>query len=634
MRKIFAFALAALAIAATPSPRPGDDFYRYANGDWLASTTLPDGRASYDTSTMLREKNAERVRALLEDAAAKPGSAPARKVGDYYAGFLDTAAIDAKGLAPLAPGLAAIAGIHDRRSLSAYLGTTLRLDDGSDSAVDGIFGLWVHQGFTSADRYLPQLVQGGATLHDYGDAAKTDAYRAHIAALLKEAGFDAPEARATRVLALETAIAKSHAARADTDDPKKTDNTWQRADFAAKAPGLDWNAYLGAAGLAGQNDFLVWQPSAVAGTAALAASAPLDTWKDYLAVHLLDHYAAVLPGAPAADRKQQAVAATQAALSDAMGQLYVARYFPPEAKAAAVAMVDNIRTAYRARLAHLAWMSPATRDKALAKLATLNIGLGTPDRWTNYDALTVTRGDALGNLRRAEAFAYRGALAKLGRPIDVAEWSAVAPQDVGAVIYFSPNTIQFGAGLLQPPYFDPAGDAAANYGSAGAGLAHEVSHTFDMLGNQYDEAGRLAPWWSAGDTAHFQAATAPLAAQYDAYCPAPGLCLHGQQVLSEATADLTGLTIAYDAYHLSLHGKPDTIVDGLSGDQRFFLAFAHRWRRIQTDAALRKQVAGDIHPPGEDRAATVRNLDAWYAAFGVTPQDKLYLAPGARVHIW
>jgi predicted metalloendopeptidase len=631
MRKLATLLFAALAIAAAPLPRAGDDFYGYANGDWLAATALPGGRVSYDTTAMLRDTNTARVHALLEDAAAKPGS----KAGDYYASFLDTAAIAAKGFTPLAADLAAIAAIQDRRRLSTYLGTVLRLDDGSDSAVDSPLGLWVHQGFTTSDRNLPHLVQGGAALDDYTDAAKTGAYRARIAGLLKRAGFDAPEERAARVLALEAAIAKTHASRADTDDPKKTDNTWHRADFAAKAPGLDWAAFFGAAGLAHQDDFLVWQPSAVTGTAALAASQPLDAWKDYLAVHLLDHYAAVLPGASAEGRRQQAVAATQAALSDAMGQLYVARYFPPRAKDAAALMVANIRNAFRAHIAKLDWMSPATRDKALKKLDTLNVGLGYPDHWTDYGALTVTRGDALGNLRRSEAFAYKQAIATLDRPAYPGAWtSAVAPQDAGAVLYFSPNTEQFGAGILQPPYFDPDGDAASNYGSAGAGIAHEISHTFDTLGNAYDETGNLSAQWTAGDVARYTTATAPLAAQYDAYCPAPQPCLHGKQVLSEAAADLAGLTVAYDAYHLSLHGKPDAVVGGLTGDQRFFLAFAHRWRRLQTDAALRKQIDTDSHAPGRYRAATVRNLDAWYAAFGVTPADALYLPPEKRVRLW
>jgi predicted metalloendopeptidase len=325
---------------------------------------------------------------------------------------------------------------------------------------------------------------------------------------------------------------------------------------------------------------------------------------------------------------------TNAALGEAVGRLYVERYFPPASKAAAEAMAENLRAAFRTRIAKLAWMAPRTRTKALAKLAALNIGVGYPDGWTDYSALRIVRGDALGNQERAEQFAYAQALAKLHRPVDPGEWSIVQPQQVGALINFSPNAIQFSAGILQPPYFDRNGDAAANYGSAGAGMAHEISHSFDLLGNLYDAHGRFGKWWNAQDFARYEAATAPLAAQYAAYCPRRGLCLDGKRVLGEETADLAGLRVAYDAYHLSLHGRPDRTIGGLTGDQRFFLAFAHRWQMLQSEDALRKQVASDIHAPGPFRSASVRNLDAWYQAFGVKPGQRLYLIPKDRIAIW
>jgi putative endopeptidase len=298
--------------------------------------------------------------------------------------------------------------------------------------------------------------------------------------------------------------------------------------------------------------------------------------------------------------------------------------------------VQNIRTAYRARIAGLTWMSPQTRAKAQAKLAALKVGLGYPDSWIDYSGLVVVRGDASGNLRRAEAFAWRRGLAKLRQPVDPAEWPEplLKPQMVGAIINFTPNALQFAAGVLQPPYFDYAGDAAANYGSAGAGIGHEITHSFDELGNLYDAQGLLVRWWTAEDLTRFQAATAPMAAQLDAYCPKPGLCVKGKQVLIESTDDLAGLMVAHDAYVLSLNGKPDAVKDGLTGDQRFFLAFARRWRRLQTDAALSQQIATDTHAPGETRSDTVRNLEAWRRAFDVQPGDKLYLKPEARVRIW
>jgi predicted metalloendopeptidase len=655
------FAVLAVAAPAAPADnagvlqpidrtvRPGDDFYRFANNPWLTSTTIPQGRPSYDSSAMLRDRNGPRVRDLIQSAAAAPQAssdpALAQKVGDYYAAWLDTAAIEAKGLAPLSADLAAIAAISDRDALSARLGTTLYPDDGTNSATEGVFGAWIHQGFHDPDHAVPHIVQGGLSLAaaDYTDpapdkAAERTAYKARIAAVLKLAGIADPDIAAVRVLALEIAIAGTHASDADTADVFKTDNAWSRADFSARAPGLNWNAYFKAAGLENQNAFVVWQPSAVIGTSDLVTTQSLETWKDYLAFHLIAHYAAVLPKAvgdstASADRTADAIAATNAALGEGVGRLYVARYFPPEAKAAAALMVENIRAAYRARIETLAWMSPQTKQKALAKLAALKIGLGYPETWTDYSALVVTRGDAFGNFRRAEAFAWQQDLAKLHQPVNESEW-AVLPQQVGAIILFMPNAEQFAAGVLQPPYFDPSGDAAANYGSAGAGLAHEVSHSFDELGNIYDAQGRLGLWWTPDDLAHYRAATATLAAQFAAYCPKPNLCLNGKQVSSEVVGDLTGLTIALDAYHLSLHGKKDTVIDGLTGDQRFFLAFAQRWRKLTTDAALEHQVAADTHPPGEYRADSVRNLDAWYAAFAVKPGDKLYLKPKDRIHVW
>jgi endothelin-converting enzyme/putative endopeptidase len=335
-----------------------------------------------------------------------------------------------------------------------------------------------------------------------------------------------------------------------------------------------------------------------------------------------------------ADPQERAIDATNTALGEAIGRLYVDRYFPPSAKTAAQAMTSNLRAAFKVRIARISWMSPETREKALAKLAELQVGVGYPDHWTNYTALRVVRGDAFGNAWRSERFEYQQAIDKLGRPVDPGEWSFLHPQAVGAVINFSPNAIQFSAGILQPPYFDAEGDAASNYGSAGAGMAHEISHSFDLLGNLYDARGRLGNWWTAQDLANYQAAAAPLAVQYGAYCPRSGLCLEGKRLLGEDIADLAGLHVAYDAYHLSLRGGADRTIDGLTGDQRFFLSFARRWQMLQTDEALRRQVATDIHAPGPYRAATVRNLDAWYAAFGVRQGDRLYLPPEDRVGAW
>jgi putative endopeptidase len=376
----------------------------------------------------------------------------------------------------------------------------------------------------------------------------------------------------------------------------------------------------------------------------------VDVWKDYLRCHLIEHYASVLPKAVAAehfafygsilsgtqqppDRNKSAMAATNGALGQAVGQLYTQRYFPPEAKTKAQAMVGDLITAYRARISNLRWMSPSTKEKALAKLTALQVIVGYPDTWIDYSTLDIVRGDAFGNMRRAEAFLRLRNLAKLKQPVDPIEWP-INPQTPGAVIMFSPNAEFFSAAILQPPYFDSLGDSAANYGSAGAGMAHEISHSFDELGNIYDAQGRLGAWWIAADRNQYHAAAAKLVTQLNSYCPFADLCVNGKQVLTESIADLTGLLVAHDAYVLSLKGKDDVVIGGLSGEQRFFLAFAQRWRKIQSAAALRKQIATDTHLPGEYRSDAVRNVDGWYKAYEIAPGDKLYLKPEDRVGIW
>lgn len=643
------------------SVKPGDDFYRYANGGWLGTVAVPAGQANYGTSAMLVEKTAQRVRDLIQDAAsAQPvKDGIAQKVGDYYASFMDEDGIEAKGLTPVADELAAISAITNKASLSAYLGTTLNTEvDGLTANADHIFGVWVNQGFADSEHYVFHLLQGGLGMPDrenYLDQSPKVAelrtqYQAHIATILKLAGVADPGTRAARILSLEIGMAQTHAPDADAADVFKQNNPWKRTEFVAKAPGMDWNAYFKSAGVDGQSEFIVWQPSAVTGTSALVGSEGIDLWKDYLRFHLIEHYASVLVKAVAAedfafygtilsgsaqapDRSKGAIAATNGALGQAVGQLYTQRYFPPEAKAKAQAMIRDLITAYRGRISNLAWMSPQTKKKALAKLSALRIGVGYPDTWIDYSTLAVVRGDAIGNMRRAEAFNRLRNLAKLRQPVDPDEWR-IDPQIVGAVILFTPNTETFSAGLLQPPYFDSQGDAASNYGSAGAGIAHEISHSFDELGNIYDDQGRLGNWWTAEDLAKYRAAAAKLVAQFDAYCPFSDLCVNGKQVVSENIADLAGLLAAHDAYGLSLKGKTDVVIGGLSGEQRFFLAFAQRWRKKQSEASLRRQITADSHPPGEYRSDSVRNVEAWYKAYQVAPGDKLYLKPEARVEIW
>jgi len=649
------------ADAMDRSVKPGDDFYRYANGGWLKLAASHVGQGSYDNRAMLVEKTSQRVRDLIEEAAASHSASGSvsQKAGDYYASFMDGEAIESKGLKPLADEMSRISAITNKTSLSAYIGGTLNIEvDGLTANADHIFGLWVNQGFEDSKHNFPHVLQGGLGMPDrdsYIDSSPKAVelrakYQAHISAILKLGSVADPNTSAARVLALETGIARSHAPDADAADVSKQNNPWKRADFATKAPGMDWDTYFRAAGMAGQADFIVWQPSAVTGTSALVDSEGIDAWKDYLRFHLIEHYSSVLPKAVVnedfafygtvlsgaqkqPERQKTAIDATNGALGQAVGQLYTQRYFPPEAKAKAKAMVSGLITAYRARISNLAWMSPETKKNALAKLTALTIGVGYPNTWINYSTLDVVRGDALGNMHRAEAFNRSRSLAQLKQPADPFEWHIDA-QTVGAVIMFSPNSEFFAAGILQPPYFDSNGDAAANYGSAGAGIAHEISHSFDELGNIYDDQGRLKKWWTDDDFTNYHAAAAKLVAQFDGYCPFSDLCLNGKQVLSENIADLAGLRVAYDAYILSLHGKPDVVKDGLSGEQRFFVAFAQRWRRLQSESALRGQVKTDIHAPGEYRSDTVRNVDAWYKSFKIVRGDKLYLKPEDRVGIW
>ena len=646
------------------SVKPGDDFYKYANGSWLKTAQIPADKAATGPGQALTDKTSQLVKGLIQDAAASHPKAgtDAQKVGDYYASYMDEDGIEAKGLAPLKGDLDAIGAISDKASLSAYLGTTLRADvdalNATNFYTDHIFGVWITQGFEDPNHNIPYILQGGLGMPDRDYYLSDDPhmadlrakYQAHIASVFKLAGVADADAKAAGVMALETKMAQAHVSRVDSEDVHKANNPWAKADFAAKAPGIDWDAYFKAAGLGSQSNYIVWQPGAVTGLSALVASEPVAVWKDWATFHAIDHYAAVLPKAYVAerfafygtalsgtpqmsDRWKRAIGSTNGALGMVVGKLYTDKYFPPAAKAKIKAMVDEMLVAYHARIEALTWMSPDTKAKALAKLGTLRVGVGYPDKWIDYSSLDIVRGDAYGNIRRAEMFNYKLNLAKLGQTPDRGEWVMV-PQIVNAVNLPMANALNFPAGILQPPYFDPQADAAYNYGAIGATIGHEISHSFDDQGSQFDSEGRLLNWWTPDDLAHFQGAGAKLAAQYDGYCPFTDLCVNGKQVLSENIADVAGLSAAHDAYMLSLHGKPDKVIDGMTGDQRFFISYAQSWRQAEREAALRQQIQTDGHAPDEYRGDTVRNLDAWYKAFNVQPGDKLYLKPEDRVQVW
>jgi len=614
-------------------------------------------------SVVLSEQGDRRTREIIEDTARDAqATADAKKIADYFNAFMDEASIETAGLEPLRPQLREIAAIHDRKSLSRLLGSQLRADvdvlNNTQLDTDNLLGLWIAQDLDDPARYVPFLLQGGLGMPDrdyyLDDSPATTAIRAkytpHLSRVLALAGIADADAKAGRIFALEKAMATVHGARVDTFDVQKANNRWFAKDFATRAPGLDWAEYFAAAGLGKQKDFIVWQPGAVTGLSALVASQPLETWKDYLTVRAIERASPYLPkafvderfefygrtlnGTPQPrDRWKRGIAVTNAALGDAVGKLYAARYFPPAEKARAEAMVRNLIAAFARRIDRLDWMAPETKDKAKAKLAVLKIGVGYPDHWIDYSALDIRPRDALGNALRAAVFDTRRNLAKLGRPVDRSEW-VMTPQTVNAVNLPAMNAMNFPAAMLQPPYFDPNRPAVMDYGAMGAVIGHEISHSFDDQGALFDSTGRLRNWWQPADFAHFKEASQRLAKQYDQYRPFPDLALKGQQVLSENIADLAGLAVAYDAWKLSLGGKPAPVVDGFSGDQQFFASFAQSWRGKRRDAALRQQVITDGHSPGEYRAATVRNLDDWYAAFDVEPGEKLYLAPGDRVRIW
>ncbi|MCE9521952.1 MAG: M13 family metallopeptidase [Alphaproteobacteria bacterium] len=642
---------------------PGDDFWGYANGAWVASHPIPSDRSSYGSAAILVEQANKRTVDLIQAAAAgaKPGS-DAQKVGDYYASFMDEAGIEAKGVAPLKPVLAKIAAVNDRAALTRLLGEGLRADvdvlNNTDLYTDNVLGLWVSPSFDDPTRYSAFLIQGGLGMPDRDyylsdkEAMKKARaqYVTHIAAMLKLAGIEGGEAKAQRIMALETKIATSHASRSESDDVQKGNNPWARADFAKNAPGLDWGLYFGAAGLEKQKRFIVWQPSAVKGISALVASEPVEDWKDYLALRAADHYGDYLPKAFSTERFafygtvlqgtpeqrarwKRAVDATNGALGEVVGKLYVAKYFPAEAKAQLKTMVANLIAAYGKRIEALDWMAASTKAEAKRKLSTLKVGIAYPDKWRDYSALAVVRGDALGNVQRAEAFEYRYRLARLGKPVDRDEW-VMTPQTVNAVNLPILNSLNFPAAILQAPFYDPAASAAMNYGGIGATIGHEISHSFDDTGAQFDATGRLRNWWTEADLKKFQGAGEALALQFDGYRPFPDLAVNGHQTLGENIADLAGLAASYDAYRAANGGKAGADVDGFTGDQQFFLSYAQSWCTYLRPEALRQRIVNDGHAPAQYRALTVRNIDAWYAAFPVKEGDKLFLAPDKRVRVW
>ena len=651
-----AMAAEVAAPSAAPTQQavlPGDDFFTYINSDWLATTEIPADRSNWGAGAALMEDTNARLRALVEAAAAdQAAEGERRKIGLFYASMMDEAGIEAKGTKPLAPLLKNIDAIRDKTALARALGASLRADvdalNSTNFHTENLFGMWIVQGLNDPQHYTTYLLQGGLGMPDrayyLSDNARMVDLRArylqHVATVFRLAGMSEPDARAAGVFALEMKLAQSHSSREESSDVQKANNTWSAADFATRAPGIDWRAFFKAAHLEREKNFIVWHPGAVTGAARQVADTDVATWRDFLRFHLINHYSYALPkafgdehfafyerslsGTPEmSPRWKRGLAATNLALVGPVGHLYVDKYFPPENKARLNEMVANIVTAFGKRIDHLEWMAPATREQARAKLKSLYVGIGYPDKWQSYAGLEVKAGDAFGNAYRADVFRAAQQLAKLGTPVDRTEWS-MPPQLVNAVNMPMQNAINFPAAILQPPFFDPNGSDAVNYGAIGSIIGHEISHSFDDQGAKFDAEGRLRNWWTPQDLTHFEDAAGLLAAQFSAYRPFPDLSVNGRQTLSENLADLAGLTSSMDAYHATHAG----------GDREFFVGFAQSRRIKARDAALRRQIVTDGHAPAQYRAATVRNIDAWYQAFDVQPGQALYLAPADRVRVW
>jgi putative endopeptidase len=630
------------------SVEPGDNFYNFANGTWARTTPIPADRSNYGMFTMLEDLSQKRTREIVEEAARQRGS----KVGDLYASFMDRQAVNAAGFQPVVPILTRIGTTRSKADLAALMGDLSRM------GVNAPFGNYVDSDDKDPDSAIFQLTQGGLGLpnRDYylstdpALMAKRNAYRAYLVQLFKLAGGPNADRRAAAVLALETQIAKAHWTPVESRDAEKTYNKLTPAQLTASAPAFAWTRYLDEIGVAGRPNFLVRQPSAIAGTAKVIAAAPLATVQDYLKLQTLDAFASYLAqpfvdahfafhgtalgGTPQNQEEwKRGVNLVTGAMGEEIGKTYVQRYFPPEAKAEMDVLVKNVLAAMDRRIQGLTWMAPETKTRARAKLAAFTPKIGYPEEWRDYSALEVKRGDLFGNVIRANEFEHQRQLNKLGKPVDRREWG-MYPMTINAYANFNWNEIVFPAAILQPPFFDPNADPAVNYGGIGAVIGHEISHHFDDQGSKYDETGRLSEWWTAGDVQRFKALTQQLVQQYNRYEPLPGKHVNGELTLGENIGDLAGVTIAYDAYKHSLNGREAPVLEGMTGDQRFYLGWAQVWRRNYREPNLLNRLITDPHSPSEQRTAVVRNLDAWYPAFGVKPNDTLYLAPEQRVRIW
>ncbi|MEO7364909.1 MAG: M13-type metalloendopeptidase [Sphingomicrobium sp.] len=627
--------------------QPGDNFYQFANGTWEKRTPIPQDKSNYGSFNVLDDLSRERTRGLIEESAKDPNS----RIGAAFASFMDTASIEAKGLAPIKPWLATIAGLKSRSQLPKLF---------AEARANGVgipFALGSLQDAKDSQHYALHMYQSGLGLPDRDYYLSADPklaeakakYVQHLSTMLSLAGEPNATARAKAIVAFETAVAKASWTRIQSRDANKIYNKMTVAQLGKAAPGFAFADLFRAMGVPA-GDVIVAQPSAVNGIAALIGKAPLGVLRDQLLVRSLDAYSAYLPaafdkesfgfygtvlsGTPEQEaRWKRGVDYTVGALGDDVSKLYVARYFPPETKAAADELVHNIIAAMDRRIDQLDWMTAETKSKAHAKLAAFTPKIGYPSQWRDMSGLEIVPGDALGNAMRSARFEDAYDLGHLGGPIRRWEWG-ITPMTINAYANSRLVEIVFPAAILQPPFFDPHADPAINYGGIGAVIGHEMSHHFDDQGSKYDATGQLSNWWTPADVAAFTARLDKLGAQFDAYEPLPGMHVQGKLTMGENVADLAGLTVAHDAYLASLGGKAPPLIDGTTGDQRFYLGWAQVWRRSYREANLRQRLLTDPHSPSEQRSAIVRNMDPWYPAFDVRPGQKLYLAPAERVRIW
>jgi putative endopeptidase len=643
-----------------PGVSPGEDFFRYGNGGWLKTATIPPDRQVAGVNLELDKGNEAKLKDIITSLLAKPDdalTAEERKLRDLYKAFEDTAAIDAAGITPIKAELDRIASLQSPADVAAFMAApatatagpmraAFDIDDKNPSAY---IIRWVQSGLGMPDRdyYLRE---------DKDLAATREAYKKYIADMLEFAGIH-DSARAGAVYALEVRIAEAHWPAEQRRDADKTYNLMSIEQLEKLAPQYPWNAAFAAAGISrdtprGPRSVIVAEKSAFPKLAAIFSETPVAVWRDYLTLHYLHAHAGYLPqkiddtdfafyGTVIGGQKQQlprdirGIQLLDATMGEALGKLYCARYFPAEAKARSQQLVANLLKAYEADIGTLSWMTPATRQKALEKIHSFNPKIGYPDKWRDYSALAIRRDDLLGDMRNARVFDYQRQLRRIDAPVDRAEWFMTPPTNNA---YYNPtlNEIVFPAGILQPPYFDPNADDAVNYGEIGATIGHEISHGFDDQGSKYDASGRLHNWWTPKDRKDFDARTTQLASQYDAYEPLPGLHINGKLTLGENIADLAGLVIAHKAYQIALAGKPAPVLNGFTGDQRFYIAYAQSWRETWSEGLTRRIVLSNPHSPSKFRVdGVVRNDDGWYTAFPqIKPGDTYYLSPEQRVRLW